>query len=102
MFDKVSPACLGDEELDTVVAHNGDALDLVRVTLGLALNVGADVLISLDDIANHIKSVTRSLGDGKAVVQSKASRDGAEADDNAPHLIDRQLADSSAVTHVLS
>lgn len=101
MLDKVGPACLGNEVLDTVAAHNGDALDLVGVALGFALHVSANVLVGLDDIANHIESVTGSLGDGQAVVQSKASGDGAEADNNAPHFVDRELADPSAVAHVL-
>lgn len=64
------------------------------MTLGPALNIGFGVLARLFDIASDIKGVPGSFRNGQSIVQRDAARDGAKADDHAPHLVDRDLADT--------
>lgn len=77
--------------------HGGDTADLVWVALGLTLHVGVDVVAGLLDITCDIKGVTWGLGDGETVVEGDAAGNGTESDDYTPHLVDGQLADTSAV-----
>jgi len=72
------------------------AAELVWFTLGLAIHVCVNILSSLLDITSNIESVTRSLGNGETVVESDASGDGTETDENTPHLVNGQLADTTA------
>jgi hypothetical protein len=82
--------------------HGGDASDLVGVAFGLRREVGLDVRVSLDDIAGDIEGVAGSLGNGQAVVEGNAARHGAEADDNAPHLVDSNTTDAAALVDCIS
>ncbi|KAH9822789.1 dnaJ homolog-like protein subfamily C member 21 [Teratosphaeria destructans] len=88
---------LGDLEVGRAVAHGLDPGDLVGDALGGARQVGLDVGAGLDDVAGDVEGVARGLGDGEPVVEGDAARDGAEADDDAPHLVDGQTADAAAV-----
>ena len=72
------------------------ARDLVGVALGFAVDIGIGVLGALLDVACDVEGVAGGLGDGEAVVESDAAGDGAEADDDTPHLVDGEAADAGA------
>jgi len=100
--EKVTEGGLGDVELTGVVAHGLNTGDLIWNTLGLAGDVCLDIGAGLDDIAADIESVTRSLGDGKTVVKGNAARNGTKTDDDTPHLVDSERADTVAGGRVLA
>ena len=97
MAEEVAERGLGDFHLGRVDPHALHAADLVRHTLGCAVEVGLDVGAGLDDVAGDVEGVARGFRDGQAVVEGDAARDGAEADDHTPHLVDGQTADTTAV-----
>ena len=98
---EVSPAGLGRVEADASILQNSRTVNLVRVTLWLALDVGLDILTGLVDITGNIKGVARSLGDGQTEVESNASWNGTEADDDTPHLVNSKSTDTVAGRHSL-
>lgn len=64
------------------------------MALWSALYIGFGVLASLLDIPSNIKGVTWRFRNGQSIVQSDAARDRTEADDHAPHLVYREIADT--------
>lgn len=74
----------------------GSAGDLIGAAVVLAVEVGLGVSVSLDNVAGNIEGVARSLRNGQTVVESNASGDGTETDDDTPHLVDGELADTIA------
>nr|POE48707.1 hypothetical protein CFP56_38803 [Quercus suber] len=95
--DEVAERSLRDDDLRSRLAHGLDARDLVGDTLGGSGQVGLDVGTTLDDVPGDIEGVAGSLGDGEAVVEGDAAGDGTEADDDTPHLVDRDTAHAAAV-----
>jgi hypothetical protein len=79
------------------VLEGSNALDLVRVTLALALKIGCDIFTSLDNITVDVEGVAGSFRDGQTIVQGKAGRNSTEADDDTPHLVDSEIADTRAL-----
>lgn len=63
--------------------------------------VGLDILHGLLQVASHVEGVARSLGDRETEIQGNAARNGAEADDDTPHLVDRKLANTVTLSHGL-
>lgn len=94
---EVAPGSLGGSKTVASVLDTSDTDGLVGLALSLASEVGLGVLITLDNVAGNIEGVARSLGDGKTEVQGDAARNSAEADDNTPHLVDGETADTTAV-----
>ena len=76
--------------------HGCEASHLIWVSTGLAVKVSSGILVGLLDVAGNIEGVSRSLWNGKTVVECNATWDGTETDDNAPHLVDGEHADASA------
>jgi hypothetical protein len=79
---EVGPRSLGSLELSSGLLHGGNTLDLVWVTLALSLHVSSNIISSLLDITSDIEGVSRSLGDGKTVVESNATGNGTETTAN--------------------
>ena len=102
MAGKVGPRGLGDLELTGSSLTSLDAGDLIGLAVRLAVEVSLGVGVGLDDIAGDIEGVTRSLGDGKAVVEGNASGDGTETNDDTPHLVNGKLADTVTSGGVLA
>jgi hypothetical protein len=92
---EVAEAGLRDGELLRGTERLNSA-DLVRVAVGLASHVGLHILAGLLDITSNIEGVTRRLGNRETVVEGDAGRDSAEADEDTPHLVNRELADTGA------
>lgn len=115
---EVAEAGLGDLERLLGSLVGGDAGNLVRVALALASHVSLDVVTGLLDITGNVEGVTGGFGDGQTVcswitqlgddtyicqwlsmaltVEGNAGGDGTEADQGTPHLVNSQLADTSA------
>jgi len=94
---EVAEGTLWNGKLVGVVADGLDTGNLIWNTLWLVVEVRLDVGASLDDIARDIKGVTRSLWDGKTVVESDATWNGTHSDDDTPHLVDGKTADTTTV-----
>lgn len=94
--EEVLPRGLGNLELGRLLLHGLDTGNLIGNTLVLASLVGLDVGTSLDNITSDIEGVAGSLRDGQTVVEGNAAGDGAETNDDTPHLVDGQTADASA------
>lgn len=93
---EVGPRCLGGLELRSSLAHGGHAGHFIRNTFSSARKVGLDVRTTLDDIARDVKSVSRSLRDGQTEVESNAAWHCTHSNDDTPHLVDSNVADSIA------
>ena len=87
MSDEVLEAGLGNFEMLFGNLHRLVATDLIRTTLALALDICLGIFTGLFDITGNIKGVSRRFRDGQAVVKSDAAWNGAEADNDAPHLV---------------
>ncbi len=75
--DEVLEGCLWD--LEFVGLSDGlSTAELVWLSLVLALHICGHILTGLLNIAGNIEGITRSLGDGKTVVESNTGGDGAE------------------------
>ena len=92
---KVLPTGLGDLKPTLGVLDDGNTSDLVGMTLGFTLDVSLGVFTGLLNIASHIEGVPRRLGDGQTEVESNASRNSAETDDDTPHLVNGQTANTA-------
>lgn len=73
MGEEVLEAGLGNLEALLGSLVGGDTGNLVGVALALSSNVGNDIIASLLNVTSDIESVTRSLGDGKTVCESRSS-----------------------------
>lgn len=71
--------------------------DGINHTFSFILNVGLDIGVTFLDIEGDIKSVAWGLGNGDAVVERKAGRDGPKGDDDAPRAVTSNLAGVGAV-----
>lgn len=87
---EVGPRRLRDFELRTTL-HGFHTADLVDIPGRFACKVGSYVCVTSLYITCNIKCVSRGFGNGKAVVESNASRDGAEADHDTPHSVNGGL-----------
>lgn len=117
MAAEVAEAGLGDLERLLGSLVGGDAGNLVGVALTLASHVSLDIITGLLDITSNVEGVTGGFGDGQTVcswitqlgddtlcqwlsmaltVEGNAGGDGTEADQGTPHLVNGQLADTSA------
>lgn len=101
MAPEVGPGSLGDLELTGSSSLGSSASDLIRVAVVLAVEVGLGVSVGLDNVTGNVEGVARSLGDGKTVVESNASGNGTETNDDTPHLVNGKLADTVASSRVL-
>ena len=99
---EVGEGTLWNGELTSVVTDGLDTSDLVWDALWLVVEVGLDVGTGLDNITGDIKGVTRSLWNGKTVVEGDATWNGTESDDDTPHLVNGKTANTAAVADVLS
>lgn len=97
MSDEVGPAGLGGSEMLAVFLNSSSTLNLVGVALTRSFQVRTDVLAGLDNVAVDIESVTRSLGNCQAIVQSDDGRNSTKADDHTPHLVNSEIANASAL-----
>ena len=97
MVEEVSPRRLWDIQLRGLLLHGCHTLGLVRDTLRCLAQVGLDVRAGLDNVSGYVKGVARRLGDRETVVEGDAAGDGAEADDNTPHLVHGLEAGSVAI-----
>lgn len=95
---EVGPAGLGGLETAAGVGDDNSANGLIRVSLGLSSKISLGVLISLDDVASNVESVTGSLGNRKTEVESNAAGDSTETNDDTPHLVNSQTTNTTAVT----
>ncbi len=93
--NEVFPAGLGSVKTSLGVLDGGCTSDLVGMTLELALDISLGILAGLLDITSHIEGVSRGLRDGQTVVEGDAAGDGTETDDNAPHFVNGQTADTT-------
>jgi hypothetical protein len=96
---EIGPASLRSNQLGGLVLDGRRTADLVGVALALASHVGTDILIGLDDITSNIKSITGGFRDSQTIVESNTGRDSTEADDNTPHLVYGELANTRALAH---
>lgn len=64
---EITEAGLGDLEALLSLLVGLGAGNLVRCTLGLAIDISLDIVVGLLDIASNIEGVTGGLGDGKTV-----------------------------------
>jgi hypothetical protein len=71
------------------------------MTLWPALDVGLHILASLVNIAGNIESVARGLRDSQTEVESHASWNGTEPNDDTPHLVHSKTTDSVAFSDSL-
>ena len=95
--EEVAPTGLGDFEVSLGVLDSLNTRNLVRVTLRFTLHISLGVLAGFLDVTGNIEGVARGFGDRETVVERDATRDGTEADDYTPHLIDREPADTAAL-----
>src|SRR3569833_3265860 len=95
--EEVAPAGRLVGQMLCRVLLGGNTGQLVGVALGLAANVSLDDVVGLLDITGDIERVAGGLGNGQSVVEGNAAGDGTEADQDAPHLVDGDSADSGAV-----
>lgn len=92
--EEVSPTRLGDFEAAGRILKRCHPSNLIRMSLGSALDVGFGVLTRLFHIAGDIERVTGCFRNGQSIVQSDAARDRTKADDDAPHLVHSDVADA--------
>ena len=102
MMEEVGPTGLGRIEFGAGLVEGGDALNLIGSTLGMTLEVGLDVLAGLLDVPGDVKGISGRLRDGQAIVKGDTAGHGAEADNDAPHLVDGLAADAAAVGGILA
>jgi len=96
----ISPGCSWD--IEACLGHPSSRVTVgFVVATGLALHVGSDVGIGLFDVVLDVKGVSWRLGNGDAVVQREAGRDGAHTDDNAPGPVGSYSAGCVALRLVL-
>lgn len=98
---EVGPRSLGNLELTGGGSLSGGTSDLIGVTVVLAVEVGLGVSVGLDNVTGNVEGVARSLGDGETVVESNASGNSTETNDDTPHLVNGELADTIASSRVL-
>lgn len=77
--------------------HDRYSTHLIRMPLTLALYVGFYIFLAFLDIASDIKGVAGSFRDGQTIVEGDTSWDGTEPNDDTPRLVDRELANTTAV-----
>ncbi|KAI6755845.1 hypothetical protein HG531_004951 [Fusarium graminearum] len=92
VLKEVSPAGLGDFEVSLGGLKVLGTGDFVGVAFAPAVDISLDVLIGLLDVTGDVKGVTRSLRD----IEGNASGDSSEANKCSPHLVNSNLAISSA------
>lgn len=74
--------------------HGCETIRWVRVAAWLAVKVRSGILIGLLNVTLDIESVAWSLWDGETVVEGDATWDGTETNDDTPHLVDGEHADT--------
>lgn len=97
MTDEILPASLGHRHALSSLLLRRDTSELIRRTLSLAIDVSLNIFLRTLNIAGHIKGITGCLGNGEAVVQSDATGNGTETNEDSPHLVDGLGAVAGAV-----
>jgi len=87
---------LWDFDLGSILLDSLETLDFIWDALRYALHVGFDIRTSLHDISSDVEGVTRGFGDCEPVVEGDATGDGTEANNHAPHLVNRKATDAAA------
>ncbi|ODQ74147.1 hypothetical protein LIPSTDRAFT_62193 [Lipomyces starkeyi NRRL Y-11557] len=86
--NQVADADVVDVGFNRVNLSFAESLDLVFLGITIrARNIFLDIGRSFLELAGHIESVTRCLGDGQTVVQRNTGWDGAQADGDTPRLV---------------
>ena len=85
-----------DFDLGSILLDSLETLDFIWDALRYALHVGFDIRTSLHDISSDVEGVTRGFGDCEPVVEGDATGDGTEANNHAPHLVNRKATDAAA------
>ncbi len=97
MMGKVGPAGLGSVQSNARILQDGGPIDLVWMTFPLALHVSLDIFAALFDVTGNIEGIAGGFRNGEAEVEGNAAGNGAKANDDSPHLVDGQSANTTAL-----